>query len=123
MTRTDLHRKPPIRAATVRERCKKLRKTLHYIELDHAAPIFPAPNPSIVRRYARHMSREDSSHAKAATAGIGDLVPLPEFGSLSETEIVVALLQAAGIPVVEVGRYNPKAHAQKLVPRNRLADA
>jgi len=69
------------------------------------------------------MSRDATSHAKAHTADIGDLVPLPGFGSLSETEIVVALLQSAGIPVVEVGRYNPKAPTQMLIPRNRLADA
>ena len=55
------------------------------------------------------MRRDANSHAKDHTAGISDLVPLPGFGSLSETEIVVALLQSAGIPVVKVGRYNPKA--------------
>jgi hypothetical protein len=69
------------------------------------------------------MTTDDSPQPRADNAGTCDLVPLPQFGSLSETEVVVALLQSCGIPVVEGGRYNPKAPTQVLVPRNRLADA
>ncbi len=51
------------------------------------------------------------------------MVPLGEFGSASETEVVIALLRSNGIPVVHGGRYNPRAPKEILVPQERLEEA
>lgn len=51
------------------------------------------------------------------------LVPLKQFGSASETEIVLGLLRSSGIPAVHAGQYNPRAPDQILVPAKCVADA
>lgn len=51
------------------------------------------------------------------------LVPLKQFGSASQTEIVLGLLRSSGIPVVHAGEYNPRAPNQILVPAKCIADA
>jgi len=51
------------------------------------------------------------------------LVALKQFGSASETEIVIGLLRSSGIPAVHGGQYNPKAPQQILVPAKCVADA
>jgi hypothetical protein len=48
------------------------------------------------------------------------LVPLKQFGSASETEIVLGLLRSSGIPAVHPGRY---AQQQILVPLKFVAEA
>lgn len=51
------------------------------------------------------------------------LVPLSQFGSASESEIVLGLLRSSGIPAVHAGQYNPYAPQQILVPTKCVADA
>lgn len=51
------------------------------------------------------------------------LTPLRQFRSVSETEIVIGLLQSKGIPAICAGRYNPKAPAQILVPARCVEEA
>jgi hypothetical protein len=48
------------------------------------------------------------------------LVPLGQFGSASETEVVIGLLRSSGIPAVHPGRYAPQ---QILVPFKFVAEA
>ena len=48
------------------------------------------------------------------------LVPLGQFGSASETEVVIGLLRSSGIPAVHPGRY---AQQQILVPFKFVAEA
>ncbi len=52
-----------------------------------------------------------------------DLIPIAEFGSSSETDVVVALLQSRGVPALRGGRYNWKAPQQVLVPRRAVERA
>lgn len=47
------------------------------------------------------------------------LVPLKQFGSASETEVVIALLRSGGIPAVCAGRYS----LQILIPFKYVAEA
>jgi hypothetical protein len=56
-------------------------------------------------------------------ADASDLIPLPEFGTASETAVVVGLLESNGIPVVRQSAYNPKARERVLVPQNRWEEA
>ena len=51
------------------------------------------------------------------------LVPLKQFSSASETEIVLGLLRSSGIPAMHAGQYNPRAPNQILVPDRCVADA
>jgi hypothetical protein len=51
------------------------------------------------------------------------LVPLGQFGSASETEIVLGLLQSSGIPAVHGAQYKTNTPNQILVPAKRVADA
>jgi len=48
------------------------------------------------------------------------LVPLGQFGSASELEVVIGLLRSSGIPAVHPGRY---AQQQILVPFKFVAEA
>jgi hypothetical protein len=52
-----------------------------------------------------------------------DLIPIAQVKSLSETEVVLSLLQSSGISAVCGGQYNPKAPKQILVPRSRVEEA
>lgn len=51
------------------------------------------------------------------------LVPLGQFGSASETEIVLGLLQSSGIPAVHGSQYKTNTPNQILVPATRIAGA
>jgi len=51
------------------------------------------------------------------------LVPLGQFGSASETEVVIGLLRSSGIPAVHPGQYYPRAQQQILVPFKFVAEA
>ena len=51
------------------------------------------------------------------------LVSLEQFGSASETEIVLGLLRSSGIHAVHAGQYNPRAPNKILVPAEFVADA
>ena len=51
------------------------------------------------------------------------LVPLGQFGSASELEVVIGLLRSSGIPAVHAGQYNPRAPQQILVPFEFVAEA
>lgn len=51
------------------------------------------------------------------------LVPLDQFGSDAETEVVLGLLRSSGIPAVHAGQYSTKVPNQILVPAKCVADA
>lgn len=69
------------------------------------------------------MNAEDSPEASDTRGATAIWYRFPNSDHRRKRRSSWRSLQSGGIPVVEGGRCNPKAPAQVLVPRNRLAEA